>query len=300
MYTDYLQACRLCPRNCGINRLQGELGFCRAGNNIRLGLVSLHHWEEPCISGTHGSGTIFFSHCNLRCLFCQNHAISQSFTGKEVSVKRLAAIFLEQQQRSAHNINLVTPGHYAPQIVDAIILAKQNRLAVPVIYNTNSYESLATIDLLSGHIDVYLPDLKYYDDQYACRYSAAPGYFRHAAKAIEKMAAQVGEPVFDKDGLICRGVIIRHLALPGLLEDSKKIISYIYHTFGNSVYISLMNQYTPLYRALGHPELGRRLTPADYEALIEYALSLGVENGFIQEGGTVSESFVPAFNMKGV
>ncbi|MDU4962258.1 MAG: radical SAM protein [Sporomusaceae bacterium] len=300
MYEHLLSRCRLCPRACGVNRLAGQTGFCRAGALPRLGLVSLHHWEEPCLAGSNGSGTVFFSHCNLRCLFCQNHAISQEAAGQTVSVDRLAAIFLEQQQRGAHNINLVTPSHYAPAVAAALAAAKRDGLRLPVIYNTNSYEATETIDLFRGLVDIYLPDLKYMDERYASGYSQAPGYFQYAAAAIEAMVSQTGEPVFNADGLMTRGVIIRHLALPGGARDSKSIIRHIYTTYGNSVYLSLMNQYTPLHLALGHPVLRHRLPAGDYAKLVDYALSLGVENGFIQEGGAVSESFVPRFDCRGV
>jgi putative pyruvate formate lyase activating enzyme len=280
--------------------LAGQVGFCQAGNLPCLGLVSLHHWEEPCLSGTRGSGTVFFSHCNLRCLFCQNHAISQETAGKEVSVERLADIFLEQQQRGAHNINLVTPSHYAPQIAEALTLAKSRGLILPIVYNTNAYESKTTIDLLYGLVDIYLPDLKYVDDRYAEAYSQAPDYFRHASTAISAMAQQIGEPMFDSDGMMTRGVIVRHLALPGMAEDSKAVIRYVYETFGHSVYLSLMNQYTPLHQAVNHPTLCNGLPAEEYDKLVDYALAIGVENGFIQEGGAVSESFVPLFDCRGV
>ena len=300
MYTNLLTACQLCPRQCKVNRLSGEIGFCQAGILPRLGLVSLHQWEEPCISGTNGSGTVFFSHCNLRCLFCQNHEISQKSVGKEVSIERLAAIFLEQQQRGAHNINLVTPSHYTPQIAEALTRSKRNGLIIPIIYNTNAYDSVIAIELLRGLVDIYLPDLKYVDARYAVDFSQAPAYFQHASAAIAAMVAQVGQPTFDAQGMMTRGVIIRHLALPGLTVDSKAVIRYVHQTFGHSVFLSIMNQYTPLYEAATHPRLSRGLSTEEYEELIEYALTLGVENGFIQEGGAVSESFVPIFDGKGV
>lgn len=295
-----LKKCNLCARNCGVNRLQGAAGFCHAGIQARIGLASLHHGEEPCLSGNRGSGTVFFSHCNLQCVFCQNHRISQQAYGKEVSSKRLSEIFLEQQSRGAHNLNLVTPTHYVPQIISALKLAKAQGFNLPVLYNTNSYDSVSTIRALAGYIDVYLPDLKYYDAKYASIYSGAPDYFAVATAAIKEMVAQVGEPVFDSDGLMCRGVIIRHLLLPGLLDDSKRIVKYIHTTFGHSVFISLMNQYTPLYAAKEYPEINKPVAGADYSALIDYALELGVENGFIQEGDTASAAYVPNFNGDGV
>ncbi|NPV26061.1 MAG: radical SAM protein [Firmicutes bacterium] len=295
-----LKKCELCPRKCRVNRLEGEIGYCRAGLEAKVALASLHYWEEPCISGTKGSGTVFFSHCNLRCLFCQNYQISQHGTGQEVAIARLSQIFLEQQDRQAHNLNLVTPVHYVPQIIAGLELARSNGFRLPVVYNTNSYETVETIRSLAGYVDVYLPDLKYYDDRYAIIYSGAPDYFAQATRAIEEMVSQVGTPRFDENGLIQKGVIIRHLALPGLLEDSKRIIEYVHHTFGNSVYFSLMNQYTPMFRAQERPEINQPLHPTDYEALIDYALSLGVENGFIQEDDTSSVLFVPKFDLRGV
>jgi len=295
-----LSSCKLCPKNCGVNRLKGELGFCRAGNTVKVARASLHHWEEPCISGTKGSGTVFFSNCNLKCVFCQNHEISTHGAGMEVSIDRLSNIFLEQQARGAHNINLVTPTHYAPQIIEAVKLAKEKGLVLPILYNTNSYENVETIKALRGIVDIYLPDLKYFDDKYSIKYSNAPAYFAAATAAIKEMVAQVGEPIFNKEGLIEKGVIIRHLMLPGLLFDSKKIVDFIYNTFGNSVYLSLMNQFTPMHNTYEFKELNKPLNPKHYESLIDYCVELGVTNGFIQYGGTVSESFVPDFDLSGV
>ena len=295
-----LSSCKLCPKNCGVNRLKGELGFCRAGNTVKIARASLHHWEEPCISGTKGSGTVFFSNCNLKCVFCQNHEISTHGAGMEVSIDRLSNIFLEQQARGAHNINLVTPTHYAPQIIEAVKLAKEKGLVLPILYNTNSYENVETIKALRGIVDIYLPDLKYFDDKYSIKYSNAPAYFTAATAAIKEMVTQAGEPIFNKEGLIEKGVIIRHLMLPGLLFDSKKIVDFIYNTFGNSVYLSLMNQFTPMHNTYEFKELNKPLNPKHYESLIDYCVELGVSNGFIQYGGTVSESFVPDFDLSGV
>ena len=295
-----LSSCKLCPKNCGVNRLKGELGFCKAGNTVKIARASLHHWEEPCISGTKGSGTVFFSNCNLKCVFCQNHEISTHGVGMEVSINRLSDIFLEQQAKGAHNINLVTPTHYAPQIIEAVKLAKDKGLVLPILYNTNSYENVETIKALQGIVDIYLPDLKYFDDKYSIRYSNAPAYFSAATAAIKEMSAQVGDPVFNEEGLIKKGVIIRHLMLPGLLFDSKKIVDFIYNTFGNSVYLSLMNQFTPMHNTSEYKEINKPLNQKHYESLIDYCVELGVTNGFIQYGGTVSESFVPAFDLSGV
>ncbi|MCH5138900.1 radical SAM protein [Clostridiaceae bacterium UIB06] len=295
-----LNGCKLCPRNCGVNRLEGNVGFCKSGKNVKVARVSLHQWEEPCISGANGSGTIFFSNCNLQCSFCQNYKISTEGIGKEISIERLSEIFLEQQQRGAHNINLVTPTHYVPQIIEALKIAKSKGLSLPIIYNTNSYENIQTLKSLEGYIDVYLPDLKYFDDKYSCRYSNSPNYFNHATKAIEEMFSQVGEFKINSKGLIEKGVIIRHLMLPGLLFDSKKIIDYIYNTFGNSVYLSLMNQYTPMPQINKHTEINKPLNQKHYDSLINYCITLGIKNAFIQEDDTCSESFIPDFDLTGV
>lgn len=295
-----LKSCRLCPRNCGANRLQGELGFCRAGMDVRIAKVCLHEWEEPCISGSRGSGTVFFSNCNLRCVFCQNHRISEESFGKDVSIERLSEIFLEQQARGAHNVNLVTPTHYVPQIIEAVKLAKTKGLKLPILYNTNSYENVETIRSLEGIVDVYLADLKYFSDSYAIKYSGAKDYFLHASKAIAEMFRQVGEPVFDSEVLLQRGLIIRHLMLPGLLFDTKKVLDHIRSTYGDSVYVSIMNQYTPMHRAAQYPEINKRLNKRHYESIIQYCLDSGIHNAFIQDTGTATEDYVPDFNLSGV
>lgn len=295
-----LSKCKLCPRNCNINRLNGEKGFCMAAVNPKVARVSLHHFEEPCISGTRGSGTVFFSECNLSCVFCQNHSISQKHVGKEVSIQRLSEIFLEQQERGAHNINLVTPTHYVPQIIEALDIAKTNGLSIPIVYNTSSYENLETIKALKGYIDIYLPDLKYYNNKFSVKYSNAPDYFKQASLAIEEMVCQIGNCEFDENGLMIKGVIIRHMMLPGLLFDSKKIIDYIYNKFNNLVYVSIMNQYTPLNKVQDYPEINKPVNPKVYESFINYCISIGITHGFIQEEGTVKESFVPKFDMRGI
>ena len=297
---ELLESCKLCPRNCGINRLKDKTGYCGAGKNIRVARAALHYWEEPCISGNIGSGTVFFSYCTLKCVFCQNYNISQCSFGKEITIDRLAEIFLELQGKGALNINLVTPTHYVPQIIEALKIAKEKGLNLPIIYNSSGYENVETIKLLKGYIDVYLPDMKYFNSKYSMKYSKAKDYFLYAKEAIEEMVNQVGEVKFDKSGIIKKGVIIRHLMLPGLLFDSKKIIDYIHNTYGNKVYISIMNQYTPLEHVKIYPELDKPLNQKHYEALIDYALSIGVENGFIQEEGTDKESFIPLFDFEGV
>lgn len=295
-----LDNCSLCPRNCNVNRLNGQVGFCNSSQNLKVARVSLHHWEEPCISGKNGSGTVFFSNCNLKCIFCQNHVISTDGIGKEISIERLSEIFLEQQRRGAHNINLVTPTHFVPQIIEALKLSKLNGLKIPIVYNTNSYENIETIKLLKGHVDIYLPDLKYYKDKYAIKYSNAPGYFEKASKAINEMFSQVGKAEFYENGLMKKGVIVRHMLLPGLLFDSKKIIDYLYNTFGDSIFISIMNQYTPTHKVYKYPEINRPVNSKHYETLINYCVSLGITNAFIQEEGTASESFIPDFDLRGI
>lgn len=300
MVESLLANCRLCARNCGADRLNGDTGFCQAGKNVKIARAALHFWEEPCISGRRGSGTVFFTHCNLRCAFCQNHQISQQGAGREVSVDRLCAIFLELMAAGAHNINLVTPTHYVPQIIEALNISRRNGLSLPVVYNTNSYENVDTLKLLEGSIDVFLPDLKYYSDKYALKYSGVNGYFGRAAAAIEQMVRQAGPVKFDREGILVKGVIVRHLMLPGLLFDSKKIIDYLYGTFGDSIYISLMNQFTPMHQVYKYPEINKPLHSKHYRGLIEYCQAQGLENVFIQESGTASNEFVPAFDLEGV
>lgn len=292
--------CRLCPRNCNVNRLKNEVGFCKSNVNLNIARVSLHDWEEPCISGSRGSGTVFFSNCNLNCVFCQNHEISQQGIGKEVSIERLSTIFMEQQERGAHNINLVTPTHFVPQIIEAIKLSKAIGLKIPIVYNSNGYENIDTIKALNGYIDVYLPDLKYMSDKYAKRYSKVSNYFEFASKAIDEMFKQAPKLIFNKDGLLTSGVIIRHLMLPGLLFDSKKLIDYIYNKYGDNIYISIMNQYTPMFNSKEYPEINKPLNPKHYDSLINHCIDIGIKNAFIQEDGTVKESFVPHFDLRGV
>lgn len=297
---ELLSKCKLCPRNCEVNRLEGEIGYCKATLMPSIARVSLHKWEEPCISGKNGSGTIFFSNCNLNCVFCQNHEISQGDIGLEITIERLSEIFIEVQAMGAHNVNLVTPVHYIPQIIEALILAKKRGLLIPILFNTNGYENIKAIKALSGFVNVYLPDLKYFSNKYSNLYSNAPEYFKFASRSINEMVSQVGPVKFNMDGLIESGVIIRHLVLPGLLFDSKKIIDYIFKTFGDSVYISIMNQYTPLYKADKYPKLSKPLNPKVYDSLIEYCLSIGIKNAFIQESGTCGCDFVPEFDLRGV
>lgn len=298
-YGDLLKSCKLCKRECGVNRLDDQLGFCVASNQIKIARASLHMWEEPPISMDNGSGTVFFSHCNLKCVFCQNHEISQELNGTYITIERLSAIFIELQKKGANNINLVTPTHYAPQIMESLELAKNNGLIIPILYNTNGYDKLETIKLLEGYIDVYLPDFKYFNDKYSIKYSKASNYLENIIPLLEEMVRQVGKPTFDKEGRIRKGVIIRHLMLPGLLFDSKKIIDIIHETFGDSVYISIMNQYVPLHNANDYPEIYKPLNPKHYSSLIEYASYIGVVNGFIQDEGANTTAYVPSFKNEG-
>lgn len=302
MHTSHLLSnCILCPRKCGVNRLAHQTGYCGMPADLLVARAALHMWEEPCISGTVGSGTVFFSGCNLKCVFCQNHTIALGDCGKPVSPSRLADIFLELQKKGAANINLVTPTHYIPQIRDALILSKDKGLLLPIVYNTGSYETVDSLRLLDGLIDIYLPDLKYFSTELSAMYSHANDYFATAASAIAEMYRQVGTPVFhETTGLMKRGMIVRHLILPGQTKDSKKILRYLYETYGNNIYISIMNQYTPLPHVANIPELNRRVRPEEYDKVVNFALRLGIENAFIQEGETADESFIPPFDMDGV
>ena len=287
--------CTLCPRNCKADRSKGETGFCGTDSRIKIARAALHFWEEPCLSGKNGSGTVFFSGCNLRCVFCQNYKISTCCAGKYITEEELAEIFLELQRQKAHNINLVTATHFVPQVINALNIAKGKGLKIPVVYNCGGYESVDTLSTLKGLVDIYLPDFKYFDNRYAIKYSSAKNYRETAQAAIAEMYKQTGSAEFDKDGIMKRGVIVRHLMLPGLLFDSKKIIDYLYNTYGSRIWISIMNQYTPLEHVKKFPELTRPVDKRCYDKLIDYAAEIGVTNAFIQEGGTVGESFIPEF-----
>ena len=346
--------CTLCPRSCHVNRLAGQTGYCGQGVQVRAARAALHYWEEPCISGKAGSGAVFFSGCTLRCVFCQNRGIAAGRAGKEISGERLAEIFLELQEKGANNINLVTATHFVPAIVPALEAAKRDGLRIPVVYNTSSYEKVSTLKLLDGLVDIYLPDFKYVSGELYAWLSGAPDYFETASTAIEEMVRQVGEPLFeaadgrlvtaeqmndactdeagdapDSEFLMKKGVIVRHLALPGQEEDSRRVLRYLLKTFGNRIYISLMNQYTPMPdfvrdvreaeeagknaglddRKGQDREAGKRralqgltekLSDEAYERLIGFAIDEGIENGFIQDGETARESFIPAFDGEGL
>ena len=290
-----LNSCTLCPRNCKVNRDKGELGFCKATNKIKIARYSLHMWEEPCISGVEGSGTIFFSCCNLKCIFCQNYDISTNNLGKEITIERFADICLELQEKGANNINLVTPTMYIPLIKEGLILAIRKGLKIPIVYNSSGWENVDTLKELDGLIDIYLPDFKYYDDNLAKRFSNVFDYFNIASKAIEEMYRQVGNNKFNKD-IMTKGVIVRHLLLPEHIDDSKKIIKYLYDTYKDNIYISIMNQYTPLRKIEEYPELNKTVSDSEYDELINYACDLGITKAFIQEGETCKESFIPDFS----
>ena len=291
-----LKKCDLCPRNCLVNRYE-KVGFCRAKAKLKIALASIHMWEEPVISGRDGSGTVFFSHCNLGCIFCQNYKIRNGY-GKEITIKRFSEICLELQSRGANNINLVTPTHYVPLIRKGLIQAKNRGLIIPIVYNTSSYENESTIDSMKGLVDIYLADLKYYDDSYAKKYSNCNNYFAVATKAIGKMVEQVGSPIIH-NGLMKRGVIVRVLLLPGLLEDAKKIIKYLYETYHDNIYISIMNQYTPVDKYV-YEELNNKVAESVYDELVNFAYDIGVRNAFIQDGETQNDSFIPNFNLENV
>ena len=295
MYT----SCTLCPRNCHVDRTANQTGFCGMGQSIQVARASLHMWEEPCISGTNGSGTVFFTGCNLKCVFCQNHSIAIGQKGKEVTPSRLADLFLMLQDKGAHNINLVTPSHYIPGIAQALIVAKERNMTLPVVYNTSGYDSVQSLSMLDGLVDVYLPDFKYVSATLSKRYSHAADYFEVASKSLSEMYRQVSDPVFEDD-LIKKGIIVRHLVLPGCTDDSKDVIRYLHETYGDHIFISIMNQYTPLPHVASYPELNRKITDAEYDEVVDYAIDLGVEQGFIQEGDTASESFIPDFDFTGL
>ena len=337
--------CRLCPRNCGAARTEGKNGVCLVTDRLKVARAALHFWEEPCISGTNGSGAVFFSGCAMHCVYCQNEDIAQGLTGKEISGERLAEIFLELQEKKANNINLVTPGQYLPHIIRAVEEARRQGLILPIIYNTGGYEKVEVLKRLEGIVDVWLPDFKYFDPALAARYSKAPDYPQVVKAAIAEMVRQQpkaffypekssGRPMVDstkqtaesgtiagksideqtkscfepgplseecEDGwLIARGVIVRQLLLPGGLQDSKRIVKYLYQTYGDQIYLSLMSQFTPLPHVAAYPELNRKVTEEEYEEYVDYAIELGVENGFIQEGDVAEESFIPAFDCEGV
>lgn len=294
-----INPCNLCPRECGIDR-NNQAGYCRSSCRIKVARAALHFWEEPCISGTRGSGTIFFSGCSLRCCYCQNYQISSEGRGKEISTERLAEIYLELQEKGAHNINLVTATPYLPQVIKALDLAGSG-LQIPVVYNCSGYEKAETIRELKGYIDIYLPDLKYHSNQLATKYSNVQDYFEKAAAAIKEMILQAGILQFDADGIMQKGVIIRHLVLPGGRKDSLAILQWIHDNLpADQYWLSLMSQYTPAYKSLDHPEINRRLTTFEYQSVVKEALGLGLLNSYMQERSSAGKEYTPPFDLEGV
>lgn len=291
--------CNLCPRKCLIDRTK-TLGYCKATDKVKVARSALHYFEEPSISGTNGSGTIFFSNCNLKCCYCQNKEISTDGFGKEVSIERLSEMMLELEEKHANNINLVTPTHYIPNIIEAIKIARKKGLSIPIVYNTSGYENVETLKLLDGYIDIYLTDFKYFDNKLGKELSKCSNYFEVASKALDEMYKQTGKNKFNKDGLMTKGIIVRCLVLPTKSDDAKKIIDYLYKKYQDNIYLSIMNQYTPVNYIKEYPYLNKTISDEEYNDVIDYAIDLGIKNAYIQEGGTCSESFIPAFDLEGV
>lgn len=292
--------CLLCPRKCGINRSTGQTGVCGVSSEIKVARAALHYWEEPCISGKKGSGAVFFSGCSLHCVFCQNREISDGKEGKVISKERLSDIFMELVDKGANNINLVTPGQYIPDIVWAVNDAKSRGMKLPIIYNTSGYENVTELRLLEGIVDVYLPDFKYMDSTLSAMYSRAKDYPSVAKQALSEMVRQQPDVVIDDaTGLIQKGVIVRQLLLPGHVNDAKAVLKYLYDTYHDHVYISMMSQFTPI-ALKDYPEINRTVTRREYERLVDYALEIGITNAFIQEGDVAKDSFIPAFDCEGV
>ena len=289
--------CDLCPRKCNVDR-QITKGYCQMGNNPVVAKASLHCWEEPCISGSRGSGTVFFTGCNLRCVYCQNYRISQENFGIEISIERLGEIFKSLQEKGAHNINLVNPSHFTMQIREAILNTEE--VSIPYIYNSNGYEGKQNLIMLDGMVQVYLPDIKYFSSEISGRYSGASDYFDNATEAVLEMYRQVGSPVLDEEGMIKKGLIIRHLILPGQASESIKILDWIKANLPEGVYISLMSQYTPYYKANLFPEIDRRIIRREYEKVLNHFVKLGFENGYVQERESAEEQYIPDFNLEGV
>ena len=295
---DLISKCEICPRKCKVNRYEKK-GYCRCDDKVRIALVSKHYFEEPCISGRNGSGTIFFSNCNLNCIFCQNHDISQGGKGIDVTIERLAEIMLEQQERGANNINLVTPTMYVEQIIKAIDIAKAGGLNIPIVYNTNGYEEVETIKKLNGYIDIYLPDFKYFTNELAIKYSKATNYFEKVTSALREMQSQFDEYVFYGE-IMKKGMIVRHLVLPNHIQNSKNVLKWIKENLRKDIYVSVMAQYFPTYKAIGDELIGRKLSFSEYRKIEQYFYGLDIKNGYIQDLGKHEEEFVPDFNMDNV
>jgi putative pyruvate formate lyase activating enzyme len=293
---EILKKCNLCPRNCNVDRLSGKTGFCRAGKNIKLAKASLHYFEEPCISGIAGSGTLFFSGCNLNCKFCQNYKISQEGLGKEIEIDELASKMLELQEEGANNINLVTGFMYIPQIIESLKIAKSKGLNIPIVYNSSGYESVEALKLLEGYVDIYLPDFKYYYDELAVNLSNAKNYFEVAKEAIKEMLRQVSQNEYDEDGLMKKGVIIRHLVLPNHIQNSKQVLKWIKKNLPSSINVSIMAQYFPSYKAMETSDINRKLTEEEFKNIEDFVYSLNLKNGYIQYLEENEEQYVPNFD----
>ena len=293
---EILEQCTICPHNCKINRKNGQVGRCKSKDTVKIALYSTHNFEEPCVSGKNGSGTVFFSNCNMNCVFCQNYEISQQGKGKEITIERLAEIFLEQQNRNVNNINLVTPTSYVPQIIEAIKLARKQGLKLPIVYNTNGYEKVETLKMLEGYIDIYLPDFKYSDNKLAKRLSKVDNYFEITTEALKEMYRQTGKAIFDDRGIMKKGMIIRHLVLPNHILNSRRVLKWINDNM-NDVYVSIMAQYFPTYKAKEINEINRKLTKEEYNQIENYLYRLNLENGYIQELGEHEEEYVPKWEM---
>lgn len=295
-----IQDCTLCPRMCHANRSEGKKGFCGMSDVIYGARAALHMWEEPCISGKRGSGAVFFSGCTLRCIFCQNHTIANGDCGKPVSIIRLAEIFLELQTQGAANINLVTACHFVPLVIDALKMAREQGLTIPIVYNSSGYERVETLRMLEGVVDIWLPDFKYMDEKLGKEYSVAADYPAVAKSAIAEMVRQQSKCEFDADGYMIKGVIVRHLILPGHVKNSKRVLEYLHETYGEQIYISVMNQYTPMPNVADRVPLNRKVTKREYERVLDFAIDLGIEQGYFQDGETASESFIPLFDYEGL
>ena len=300
MREELFKNCTLCPRKCNVNRLEGKRGYCGMDSTIRAARAALHMWEEPCISGKKGSGAVFFSGCGLRCCFCQNRDIAIGDSGKMITTERLAEIFLELQEKGAANLNLVTGAHYVPQIISALNRAREMGMKLPVVYNSSGYENVETIRLLEGYVDIYLPDMKYMDEKLAAAFSNASDYPQISMAAIAEMVRQTGPCQFGEDGYIQRGTIVRHLILPGHTRNSIAVLEYLNQTYGRDIYISVMNQFTPVWKNDKYPELNRKVTRREYEKVLDAAVNMGIENGYFQDGETAKESFIPAFDYEGI
>lgn len=295
MKLELLEKCTICPHNCGINRTNNQIGRCKSKDTVKIALYSTHNFEEPCISGKKGSGTVFFSNCNMNCVFCQNYEISQQGKGKEITIEELAEIFIKQQEKDVENINLVTPTSYVPQIIESIKIARNKGLKLPIVYNTNGYEKVETLKMLEGYVDIYLPDFKYSDNELAKRLSKVNNYFEIATQALTEMYKQTGKAVFDDRGIMQKGMIIRHLVLPNHILNSRRVLKWINENM-HDVYVSVMAQYFPTYKAKNIEDINRKLTKEEYEQIENYLYRLDLENGYIQELGEHEEEYVPKWD----